>query len=58
MGSFNAQQHARMLNGLQRLNVAPSADMQAVLLQPETATRIVGSAERVSDAEHVNLIMA
>lgn len=46
MGSFNAQQHARMLNGLQRLNVAPSADMQAVLLQTETATRIVGAAER------------
>jgi hypothetical protein len=48
MTSFNAQQYAKFLSGLAALNLAPSADIQEVLLDTQTAQRIVGSAQRVS----------
>lgn len=48
MTSFNAQQYAKFLSGLAALNLAPPADVQEVLLDTQTAQRIVGSAQRVS----------
>lgn len=47
MTSFNAQQYAKCLSGLAALNLAPPADMQEVLCDPQTAQRIMGSAQRV-----------
>lgn len=47
MTGFNAQQYAKFLSGLAALNLAPPADIQEVLCDVQTATRIVGSAMRV-----------
>lgn len=52
MTGFNAQQYAKFLSGLAALNLAPPADIQEVLCDAQTATRIVGSAMRVSEVQH------
>lgn len=51
MTGFNAQQYAKFLSGLAALNLAPPADIQEVLCDPQTAQRIVGSSQRVSTAD-------
>jgi hypothetical protein len=51
MTGFNAQQYAKFLSGLAALNLAPPADIQEVLCDPQTAQRIVGSAMRVRGEE-------